>query len=264
MIKPSVVFILILCIAGYNFLSKIPEYNLKLQRSNGYHTFLLSAGGGLLLFAVSCVLYVICFKLANFVGVYPSLGKYLLLDIFLCDATKAEIALFDISSFSLLFSFLIPRYYWGNKTERRMRQLVHFSGDSESPEFTQLFFRSLRFGVPILFTMSDRKVYIGYITEVHATKFNDVIILPIFSGYRTKDELRLVPVTPYQAVLDDIENEAEKEIDFDIFAVALPLREIVYAHLHDFKYYEKFKEKENEFNTLNQATKFTYKNTLVN
>lgn len=55
-----------------------------------------------------------------------------------------------------------------------------------------------------------------------------------------------MPVTPYQDIIHDVENDNEKELDFEAFTVTLPLREIVYAHLHDFEKYEDFKKAEKQ------------------
>jgi len=268
MIKPSVVFILVLCIAGYNFYDRLPKLKFRLKRSSGYHTFLLSASGGMFLFAISAFLYWLCFEFFSWIEVYPSLGRYILIDIYISEATIGERALFDTSVIALLLSYLLPRYYFGDKKEVRKRLLIEFSGDSEAPELTQLFFRSMRFGIPVLFTMSDRKVYIGYILEVHTTDFNDVFILPIFSGYRDKNDLTLVPVTPYQDVLDDIANDLNSsDVDYEKFTVGLPLREILYAHLHDFNYYEKFKEKEavlKKSGCLSNGVKVSYNPSDIN
>ncbi|MGF1718393.1 hypothetical protein L4D08_26455, partial [Photobacterium chitinilyticum] len=88
---------------------------------------------------------------------------------------------------------------------------------------------------------------IGYLMEVHAEDFNDIHIIPIFSGYRDKDTLSLVPVTPYDDIINDLEDESEKTTDFKRFSVSLPIREINYAHLHDFQYYDKFKEQEKRY-----------------
>ena len=263
MVKPSILFILVLCIAGYYFFNQNPKQKLRLKRSNGYHTFLLSASAGLMLYGISCLIYSLCFYVFNWINIfYPSIGDFLLLSIFMSEASKAEIALFDVSVIALILSWAIPRKYYGNKKEREARYLIAFSEDSETPEFTQLFFRSMRFGLPVLFTLSDRKVYIGYIFEVNANNFNDISILPIFSGYRDKDDLGLVPVTPYGDILDEIEcGEGCENIDYERFMVSLPIREIVHAHLHDFQYYEKFKEKEGLLRTnekLNYNVSFFY------
>ncbi|GLO63830.1 hypothetical protein MACH09_43380 [Vibrio sp. MACH09] len=245
MIKPSVLFVLILCIAGYQLLTKLHSHHYDLKRSNGYHTFLKSAAAGLILFFLVSVIYAIGGHFSNMYHIKINIGEWFLVKVF--PATKfssTDGTLLEIAVWMLSISYLVPKAIYKSESEKREMYIHKFSKDPESPEFTQLFFRSLEFGLPILFTLSDRKVYIGYVIEVHASDFNDIHIVPIFSGYRERDSLELVPITPYRDVILDIEDTTQETINLEMFAVTLPLREIVHAHLHDFSYYERFKEKE--------------------
>ena len=108
-------------------------------------------------------------------------------------------------------------------------------------EFSSLFFLSNETGIPIAFTLSNRKVYVGY--AFHGAKhLNDIMVLPFKSGYRCDDELRLELVTDYQPIFDYLlKNE---EDDGARFLITIPIREIVHASLHDFGYKDLFKEHE--------------------
>jgi len=265
MVKPSVIFILIICIAGYYFYDSVPKTKLRLKRSSGYHTFLLSATGGTFLFVVSTFIICIFSYIFNWVGISLSLGHYILIDIFASEATFTDVMLFDTCCIAVVLSWGLPRYYYGDINSRRKHLIYELANDDEGPELNKLFVKSMKYGLPILFTMKDRKVYIGYIMEVHTTDFNDIFILPIFSGYRNKDDLTLVPVTPYQDVLDGIANDKEEpDINYEKFTVGLPLREISYAHLHDFNYYKKFKEKEENLKRTGGFGEFKYPNESAN
>lgn len=248
MIKPSVFFVLILCISGYQLLNSWHRYHYELRRSSGYHTFLKSATAGLVLFSAISLLYLLSGLLAEQYGLSVTIGEWALNKVFpSTDFDATEGTLFEVAIWMIIVSYFFQKLMYATDDDRNKLFMGKFANDPESPEYTRLFFRSLEFGLPILFTMSDRKVYIGYVVEVHAKEFNDIDILPIFSGYRDKDELTLKQVTPYKDVLDDLENEAEEQVDFERFTVTLPIREINYAHLHDFHYYEKFKEKEKQY-----------------
>ena len=87
------------------------------------------------------------------------------------------------------------------------------------------------------------------------------------AGYRDKDNLKFIEVTPYESVIKNIEKEKKLELldnlnslaldevsrdklleyssvlyeAWDKFLVALPLREITYAHLHDLSHEQNFK-----------------------
>lgn len=195
---------------------------------------------------------------------YFSLGDIVLNDILKCNASVSTVALFDVCAITVFLCLATPvAFYKGSLDEQYNCFLEEFAQDGESPEFTQLFFRSYEYGLPILFTMSDGKVYIGYVTEIYATPFNDIHIIPIISGYRDKSNLKLMPVTPYRDIIHDVENSDVEVLDFEAFTVSLPLREIVYAHLHDFEKYEKFKEAEKNLNDYTQEASYTFDNKLA-
>ncbi|MEC4088123.1 hypothetical protein [Pseudoalteromonas rubra] len=83
---------------------------------------------------------------------------------------------------------------------------------------------------------------------------NDFMVLPLKSGYRCKDELRLELVTNYASAWSDIEAsnkdkpEANKSdevvLDLEKFLINIPVREVVHANLHDFEYKEHFENNE--------------------
>lgn len=237
-----------MCISGYQLLTRLHSHHYDLKRSNGYHTFLKSATAGLVLFVFFGVLYAIGGSLADRYSFSVPIGEWFLKKAFpSTNFDETEGHLLEIAALMILLSFSIPKFIYPSENDRRVMFTNKFARDPLSPEYTQLFWRSMQCGLPILFTMSDRKVYIGYVIEIHADDFNDVNIVPIFSGYRDKDTLKLVPVTPYRDVIQDIEHTEEEEVDLETFAVTLPIREINHAHLHDFGYYERFKERENQY-----------------
>ena len=248
--KPtSLLFILILCVAGYNLLNKHHRFHYSLKRSNGYHTFLSSATAGFTLCTVAVIVYAIFDYIFTKMNFYFSLGDFVLNNILDYGSPNSSIVIFDICAISITFSIIAPLAIYKLSLEKQYSCfLEEFAQDGESPEFTQLFFRSYEFGLPVLFTMSDKKVYIGYVQEIHSKPFNDVHIIPIMSGYRNKSDLKLELVTPYEEIISDVINEEEQELDFEAFSVTLPLREILYAHLHDFEKYEKFKDAEKKLN----------------
>ncbi|HHX8390724.1 MULTISPECIES: hypothetical protein [Vibrio harveyi group] len=248
MIKPSVLFVLVLCISGYQLLNNLHSHHYDLKRSSGYHTFLKSAAAGLVLFVFFGFLYAIAGEFADRFSFSVRVGEWFLSKIFPSNEfSPTEGNLLEIASWMLLLSYTIPKFIYRSDIERARLFRDYFASEPLSPEYTQLFFRSVEYGLPILFTMSDRKVYIGYVIEIHAEDFNDVNIVPIFSGYRDKDKLKLIPVTPYRDVIQDLEHIEKEEIDLETFAVTLPIREINHAHLHDFSYYERFKERESQY-----------------
>lgn len=261
--KPtSLLFILVLCVAGYHILNKIHRSHYSLKRSNGYHTFLVSMSAGLLMCGLSVIVYAIFDKILCSYNYYFSVGDLILNGVLKFNSEAKDIAIFDVCIITIIMCVTFPLcLYKFSLDQQYYCFLEEFAQDGESPEFTQLFFRSFQFGLPILFTMSDRKIYIGYVTEIYAKPFNDIHIIPLISGYRDSVTHKLVPVTPYQDIIHDVENDKSEDVDFEAFTVTLPLREIVYAHLHDFEKYQKFKDAEKNFD-YSQSTTYTFTNRL--
>ncbi|WP_198452415.1 hypothetical protein [Pseudoalteromonas rubra] len=142
-----------------------------------------------------------------------------------------------------------------NVTPEDLKNAVYFSlsGTDDTPEFTGILHNSMLKGLPIAFTLSNRKVYIGYVINL-GYHMNDFMVLPLKSGYRCKDELRLELVTNYASAWSDIEasnkdnpeaNQSdEEELDLEKFLINIPVREVVHANLHDFEYKEHFEKHE--------------------
>lgn len=269
MIKPTVLFVFILGIAGYNVLRNIHKTHYVLKRSSGYHTFFSSSSAGILLFAIASIIYFWLVSLGYNYTEQNSLGKLFLEKTFSREFNMELVSLFEISFLVLVLSQLLPfLFYLPLDKKSLLRQ--EFLQDAESPEFTRLFYQSSLTGVPVLFTLSDRKIYIGYIYEIQVKQFSDIYILPLFSGYRCKEELKLKKVTPYKPVVDYLEekerdrykavltragyefDESKEAIDDFLdqrniwadFLIAVPLREIIHAHLHDFAHEKMFQEHE--------------------
>ncbi|HCE2586949.1 hypothetical protein WOC08_16455 [Vibrio parahaemolyticus] len=255
MVRPvSLLLVLVLCLSGYFLLSRTHYKYHQLRRSNGYHTFLMSSGAGLLLLFLAIFVYFIGQQIYQLTGYSWSLAKCILYDILQTKASATDVALLDISMVMGCLSLLLPVLRYRGSVDNYYSELLSsYENDPESSEFTELFFRSLEFGLPILFTMSDRKVFIGYITSMNIFDFNDIHIRPILSGYRHKDSLKLILVTPYKDVFDTLKKNNDG-FDEDAFTVTLPLREILHAHLYDFEYQKDFELKEQGFTQNNKAT----------
>ncbi|MBZ2192013.1 hypothetical protein JFJ09_07260 [Pseudoalteromonas arctica] len=271
MIKPTVLLLFVLGISGYSILANWHKTHFSLHRSNGYHTFFKSTSVGLIIFVTSSCLYYFSVVLGKYFEINYDFGHWILINVFqLKELDKSTVALFNISLTTLCLGVVTPFiYYLFNDKESLYAE--EFLTDADSPDFSRLFGYSITEGFPILFTMSDRKVYIGYIYEVQSKILtSDVHILPVISGYRDEKTLALKKVTPYKELIDRINKKEKSEIterlinlgmsdreafetleanpglydQWDKFLIALPLREITYAHLHDFTHEHEFKYEE--------------------
>ena len=60
--------------------------------------------------------------------------------------------------------------------------------------------------VPVLLSMKDRKVYVGWLEWIPPLRANDapyIRIFPAWSGYRDKDSLRVIPTEQYDAAFSE-------------------------------------------------------------
>ncbi|PMO51669.1 hypothetical protein BCT08_22350 [Vibrio splendidus] len=219
---------------------------------------------GLLLFVLATFVYIVSDCVLTALGHYFSLGDIVLNSVFQSNPSLTSIVLFDVVAICGPLTFIIIRIATGNSEKRKQYFLKAFSEDSESTEFTKLFFHSYQKGEPILFTMSDHKIYIGFPTEIHAESFNDIKVLPIYSGYRTPKKRKLKLVTPYKDVIEEFVKKDgngarnfEKKLtsDHETYMIYLPIREILYAHPYSFETARKAEEAEKELKSNSYSGK---------
>lgn len=262
MIKPTILLILLISISGYIFCKNCHLTFLKFNKSSGYHTFLSSASFGGGLFALSFIMFWLLTLWAN-AGLW-----HIPITSFLVGAAHdvfpnmyipvSYIHFTQISIIALLLSLLLPLLLMGiavkltgvSKFEIKRAAFKKIANTDDSPEFTSICFKSWEYGLPVAFTMSNNKVYIGIIAE-GAYHVNDIMVIPFKSGYRCKDELRLELVTHYEPVFRELESKGKTSSndEFDMFQITLPIREIIHANLHDFEQIGLFQKHETQKKT---------------
>jgi len=254
MVKPTIVFILLVSIAGYIYQKRCHFTYIRFNKSNGYHTFLTSAatGGGLFLLAAIILGYFFPYNdevlnsnilTSSLTIFFKTIAPSITPPVWFVNFTQ-------ISIFAIILSFCIPFILsglamlitWSDLDTVNRGAFRKLSDTDDTPEFTSIYFESCEYGLPIAFTLTNRKVYIGYII-FGAKHQNDIMVLPLKSGYRCTEELRLEIVTDYIPVVNYIINN-EGTVDVDRFLVAIPVREIAFASLHDFGYKDLFNKHE--------------------
>ena len=169
MLKPTVIFILVISIAGYLYCSRKYDKTVKLEKSAGYHTFFISASWGLGLFVMAYVITSIAssYEWAYTIGSLFRNGMSVLLQ----DVAKENglLNLLAVLLVTLFLGYLLPvisnfiaDYKDGNGL---LNEWKLTASSDDSPEFFTLCFNSLDYKLPIAFTLSNRKVYIGYVLE---------------------------------------------------------------------------------------------------
>ncbi len=207
-------------IAGFLACHIHPYHSYKLHRYEGQYLYLKSSELGLKCFGVA---FTISLILYHVIPSSLSLGSYSLsltfsswlsdsmLEMGAQDTHEAsKMAWFFILSALTLFSALIIKF-WGHVSLWRRfgvwNTRVFVIGEllEDSPLDNLLFNLSLQKNKYAMLGMSDRKVYVGKVISLgEPTETNgmdqDISIMPIMSGYRDKDTLRVHFSTFYDEV----------------------------------------------------------------
>lgn len=238
MIKPTVIFILVITIAGHLFCNRTYFTLTDYKKSQGYHTFLLAASWGLGLFCVSFIITSIS-GLSSWGKLFGSWFK-LFLEILLPNIgdSPSEVNLLAVYLITLFLSYIIPKGIKIGVPRDRLFETWKLAAKKDStPEFSSIMFSSWEKGLPIAFTLSNNKVYIGYVVETGVDN-NDMNILPLVSGYRSDETKDLIYLIDYKPVIEKIQKH--KGADISQFLISIPHREIIHANLHNFDYKQHF------------------------
>lgn len=254
MIKPTIIFILVITIAGHIYRKTNYKLYPKYDASKGYHTFLLAATTGFTIFICSYMFVTVIAKYS----LSQTIGKWFSSQVSVLSPTVGNnpesVNIISVIILTLLFSWFIPMVKYKIARKRRENPLLNSwkkaARKDLTPEFTHLAFNSWEYGLPIAFTLSNNKVYIGYISEIGIDS-NDIHLLPILSGYRCDAKKDLIYLIDYKPVIEHILNEeceaTGENIDskskmgvYKKFAIAIPHREVVHANLHDTSYKKHF------------------------
>ncbi len=239
-------------VAGFVACHIHPVHSYRLHRYEGQYLYLKSAELGLKCFFIALLL---ALALHYLVPDQLSFGSQAL-RLNLTDATVAgmqmmggakgsealRMAWFVQLSFLTFFATLVPILWSRISLWRRFGvwdARVHVMGEilEDSPLDNLLFRLSLQKDKYAMLVMEDRKVYVGKIVnlgEPSATTGmdQDIAIMPLMSGYRDKDNLKVSFTTFYNEVKPDIsvclrqDNiVSATEFDFNAYRVWNPKEE---------------------------------------
>jgi hypothetical protein len=107
---------------------------------------------------------------------------------------------------------------------------------------------------PVIFTLKSRKFYVGWVIRppLEHGKIEHIAFIPLLSGYRDKDTLKIVVTTNYDTHYESIGLLREiaglegppkliSNLTFDDFRVVCPVSEIENLSFFDFQTYNQFK-----------------------
>jgi hypothetical protein len=137
----------------------------------------------------------------------------------------------------------------GFKVEKEIDRVIDRKGDP----LELILRRSLKETKPVLLTVKNGKVYVGFVTynSSPAVPVESMKILPVSSGYRNSETKTVEFTTDYSAVFKKkLEGDpAVTGTDFSDFEIVIPFREIESVGIFDSTIYKVFsgfrKDKEN-------------------
>lgn len=239
-------------VAGFVACHIHPVHSYKLHRYEGQYLYLKSAELGLKCFAIAFALalathYWLPDSLsAGCLTVSLALSSSLTAAMKTIGATDpaeaSKMAWFFLLSALTLFAAVLLKG-WGHLSLRRRfgtwAAKVHVIGEllEDSPLDNLLFKLSLEKDKYVMLTMDDRKVYVGKVISLGEPSETsgidqDVSIVPLMSGYRDKDTLKISFTTYYDEVDADIYLSLRQdaivsatEFDFDAYCKWNPRKE---------------------------------------
>ena len=110
-------------------------------------------------------------------------------------------------------------------------------------ELLSLLHFAARTGRPVSLTMSNRKVYVGFIRATPTLRYPHTKILPTMSGFRDENSLNVKFDTNYWFVYESLEerrSKGESVIDIEHFGIVLPIEQICSANLFDEEAYQRY------------------------
>lgn len=124
-------------------------------------------------------------------------------------------------------------------------QMKEYSKLAQSDGLEQLLFESMQERLLVLITLKSRKVYVGKVEQprlLHGDLEN-IVIIPMLSGYRDKDTLKFIVLHSYSDyyVEHDI-TEKSDGLNLSHFRTVIPAREIESASMFDLETYINFSD----------------------
>ncbi|MEE4483902.1 hypothetical protein V2T44_13205 [Serratia ficaria] len=107
---------------------------------------------------------------------------------------------------------------------------------------------------PVIFTLKSKKFYVGWVIRppLEHGKIEHMAFIPLLSGYRDKDTLKIVVTTNYESHYESIglfgdivgvegPPKIDSHLSFNDFRVVCPVSEIENLSFFDFQTYNQFK-----------------------
>ncbi|MFV2056883.1 MAG: hypothetical protein ACC707_10470 [Thiohalomonadales bacterium] len=236
--------ILIPLLAGYAFSISWAGSRYHVAREQGYHLYFRTGLYGVLLSLFASILHLYIVSRHNYI--LTALQEFL--DAFTLEHTAIDdttLTLVNISTITLLLGLSLGHVLNVFPWSRRL--LLHIA--IRNDDFERLVLRALRKLMPICVSMSNGKIYVGYVISTidPAVERTALRILPLLSGYRDKDTNIMHFNTSYHEIYEQInddddlfENNDLSHLEVSDFEKVLPFNDIQSSHLFDIVAYQYF------------------------
>ena len=236
--------LLIPALGGYLFLIRFNGTRDRIGRQSGYHVVFKAAVIGVVLFAAARVLVL---ALNDWLPVVAALWRKAI-DLQYSGTATLSVLLGWLSPF--VANLVLDRIGWRSRRIREQidadrlaarREIAAETGDHIGLVVDEAFRRST-----IEATLTSGKVYVGVPlarTFVARGEGGDLVLLPLYSGYRHKDTHDVKLTVNYAPVLLDKRRQAKRrqdKLDVRSFRIALRMDEIVTARPFDRGSYRQF------------------------
>jgi hypothetical protein len=205
-------FILIPLIAGHSFAVTWAGSKYHAAREKGYRLYFRTALYGILLSAVASFLHL--YLTESYSNYLPYLRDYIgAFTQHTQTVSQSDVALLSIGAITLVLGMTLGHLL--NLIPYSKRFMLYLA--TENDDFERLVLRALRKLMPICVTMSNNKVYVGYVTGTidPSVERTALRILPLLSGYRDKDDGSIFFNTSYHEVYERITaNDNQPKISF--------------------------------------------------
>lgn len=249
--------VVIVLVIGFLYTRNHPPTRFRQNRSTGWNSYLHIAQFGLgfsllgasmvvtAMFGLNLLTFLLNFLASLFGGSgdFPLLGTVIFthkLPANLSIGTITSLLLGAAAAYGMAISAKQSMEKNPNQTMLEYEKLA-------SDGLERLLFDSMSKGLLILVTLKSRKVYIGKVKEprlVHGDLEN-IVIIPMLSGYRDKDDLRFKVSHNYHAYYEKYNiQEHDGELRLDHFRTIIPTAEIDSASLFDLQTYQQFSSEE--------------------
>jgi len=242
----SAPFLLAAFIAGYLFTRNFVILTYKLHnRYNSLIQYLYVALFSIIPVSIATVIY----TLASYFEFHP-IEKYfpyfynLVFNVF-CGREENNAHLLSIILIAIIAGWIPYKIIFEKlldwikpNSERKLKRIISLRKTVEKVSlFDSLMLKSKMLDMPICVTLSDNKVYVGYIRETldFTTIRNDIGLTPLLSGYRDESTKRIIFTTRYDEVSKILNSNNSVEINdsLEIFQKIIPFKEIKTLNLFD-------------------------------